>query len=115
MTPISRASVRSVRRQRGVVLFVALIAMVILSMAGVALVRTVDSSMGVAGNLAFRNISMAPVNHGIEESIKMIFKTKPSPAAPFSAHVPGRTTLHGCRPANPRMASRRSSPATISR
>ena len=90
MTPISRASFRSMRRQRGVVLFVALIAMVILSLAGVALVRTVDSSMGVAGNLAFRNISMAPVNHGIEESIKMIFKDKPSPAAPFTANVPGQ-------------------------
>ena len=45
MTMIPRVSFGSMRRQRGVVLFVALIAMVILSLAGVALVRTVDSSL----------------------------------------------------------------------
>ena len=41
------------RRERGVVLFVALIAMVVMSLAGVALIRAVDTSGSVAGNLAF--------------------------------------------------------------
>ena len=41
--------------------------MVILSLAGVALVRSVDSSTAVAGNLAFRQASIAPVNQAIEE------------------------------------------------
>ncbi|MEO8508333.1 MAG: hypothetical protein ABI593_11945, partial [Betaproteobacteria bacterium] len=57
------------RTQGGVVLFVALIAMVILSLAGVALVRAIDSSTGVAGNLAFRQSSIAPVNLAIEKAV----------------------------------------------
>jgi len=68
------------QRQRGVVLFVALIAMVILSLAGLALMRAVDESTGVAGNLAFRHSSMNPVNQSIEEAIKMIFKAKTLPS-----------------------------------
>ncbi len=57
-------------------LFVALIAMVILSLAGVALVRSVDSSTAVAGNIAFRQASIAPVNFAIEQAIDALFKTK---------------------------------------
>ncbi len=60
--------------QRGVVLFVALIAMVILSLAGIALVRSVDTSTSVAGNLAFRQASIAPVNLAIEQAVQDIFK-----------------------------------------
>jgi len=66
----------SPRAQRGVVLFVALIAMVILALAGVALMRAVDTTAGVAGNLAFRNASFPPVNEAIEESINAVFKAK---------------------------------------
>jgi hypothetical protein len=65
--------------QRGVVLFVSLIAMVILALAGVALVRAIDSSTGVAGNLAFRQSSIAPVNFAIEEAVDAIFKSKTIP------------------------------------
>ena len=67
---------RGPRSQAGVVLFVALIAMVILSLAGVALVRSVDSSTAVAGNLAFRQASIAPVNQAIEEAVDALFKTR---------------------------------------
>ncbi|MCC7326110.1 MAG: hypothetical protein IT521_04830 [Burkholderiales bacterium] len=68
---------RSSRRsQRGVVLFVALIGMVILSLASVALIRAIDSSSGVAGNLAFRQASIAPVNQAIEKAVDAIFKSK---------------------------------------
>ena len=69
---------RGPRSEAGVVLFVALIAMVILSLAGVALVRSVDSSTAVAGNLAFRQASIAPVNQAIEEAANALFK-KPTP------------------------------------
>lgn len=65
------------KRQRGVVLFVALIAMLLLSLAGIALVRSVDTSLGVAGNLGFRTASIAPVNRAIEESIQDVFKNVP--------------------------------------
>lgn len=63
-------------RQQGVVLFVALVAMVVLSLAGVALVRSVDSSTAVAGNIAFRQGSIAPVNQAIEQAIDALFKSK---------------------------------------
>jgi hypothetical protein len=63
------------RRQRGVVLFVALIAMLLLSLAGIALVRSVETSLGVAGNLGFRHTSIAPVNQAIEQAIEDVFKT----------------------------------------
>jgi len=67
------------QRQRGVVLFVALIAMVILSLAGVALVRSVDTSTGVAGNIAFRQASIAAVNDAIENAVNAVFKAKTIP------------------------------------
>jgi len=62
----ARAGVRV--RQRGVVLFVALIAMVVLSLAGVALIRATDAGSSVAGNLAFRQSSMALINVAIERA-----------------------------------------------
>jgi hypothetical protein len=79
---------RSPASQGGVVLFVALIAMVILSLAGVALVRSVDSSTAVAGNLAFRQASIAPVNQAIEQAVDALFKSKliVSPVANDLAH-----------------------------
>lgn len=76
MTPFAHPQHCMQRKQQGVVLFVALIAMVILSLAGVALMRSVQTSTGVAGNLAFRQASIAPVNEAIEQTIQMIFKAK---------------------------------------
>jgi hypothetical protein len=62
--------------QRGVVLFVALIAMVVLSLAGVALIRAVDTTGSVAGNLAFRQASVAPVNLAMEIAVDALFISK---------------------------------------
>jgi type IV pilus assembly protein PilX len=42
------------KRQQGLVLFIALIALVAMSLAAAALIRSVDSSVLVAGNLAFK-------------------------------------------------------------
>ena len=61
-------TIRMAGRERGVVLFVALVAMVVLSLAGVALIRTLDTSTSVAGNLAFRQASIAPINNAVERS-----------------------------------------------
>ncbi len=61
-------------KQRGVVLFVALIVMVALSLAGVALVRSVESTTMVAGNLTFRQsavpVSMAAVEQAIVDIVE---------------------------------------------
>jgi type IV pilus assembly protein PilX len=63
------------RQQRGVALFVALISMVVLSLAGIALVRSVDSTSSVATNISFRQGSIGPVNYEIEKAIFKLFKS----------------------------------------
>ncbi len=72
MRPAGR-TYRVAGRERGVVLFVALVAMVVLSLAGVALIRTLDTSTSVAGNLAFRQASIAPINNAVERSADALF------------------------------------------
>ena len=72
-----RSCERGARRQRGVVLFIALIAMVVMSLAGVALMRAVDTTGSVAGNLAFREASIAPVNYAIEIAADALFGANP--------------------------------------
>jgi len=58
---------RSPRRaQKGVVLFIALIVLVAMSLAGVALIRSVDTGQVIAGNLAFRQAAMHVGDNGIE-------------------------------------------------
>lgn len=58
---------RTLRRaQQGVVLFIALIVLVAMSLAGVALLRGVDTGTIIAGNLAFRQTSMHVADLGVE-------------------------------------------------
>lgn len=52
--------------QRGVVLFIALIILVAMSLAGIALMRGVDTGTVVAGNLAFRQNTMFVGDLGVE-------------------------------------------------
>lgn len=55
--------------QRGVVLFIALIALVVMSLAAVALVRSVDTSTLVAGNLAFKQAATSSADAALEAAI----------------------------------------------
>lgn len=54
------------RSQQGVVLFIALIVLVAMSLAGVALIRSVDTGQVIAGNIAFRQSAMHVSDSGIE-------------------------------------------------
>jgi Tfp pilus assembly protein PilX len=54
------------RQQQGVVLFLALIALVVLTFAGMALLRTVDTGGIIAGNLAFRQAGVMATDSGVE-------------------------------------------------
>lgn len=56
-------------KQHGVVLFLALIALVAMSLAAVALIRSVDTSTLIAGNLAFRQAATTSADSGIEAAI----------------------------------------------
>ena len=54
------------RRERGAILFIALIVLVAMSLAGIALMRSVDTNVLIAGNLAFRQGATAGGDWGIE-------------------------------------------------
>ena len=63
-----RAPVRMALRQaqQGVVLFIALIVLVAMTMAGIAVMRSVDTNVLIAGNLAFRNAALSAADAGLE-------------------------------------------------
>lgn len=56
-------------KQRGVVLFFTLIALVVMSLAAVALIRSVDTSTMIAGNMAFKQAGTSSGDAGIEAAI----------------------------------------------
>jgi len=61
-----RGSAIRLGRQQGVALLVAMIALVVMALAGVALLRSVDTNALVAGNLAFRQAASNSGDSGIE-------------------------------------------------
>ena len=56
------------KAQRGVILFVALIVLVAMTLTGIALIRSVDTNVLVAGNLAFRQGATAAADWGVESA-----------------------------------------------
>ena len=54
------------RAQRGVVLFIALIVLVAMTLAGVAIMRSADTNSLIAGNLAFKSASASAGDAAIE-------------------------------------------------
>ncbi|HPV44209.1 MAG TPA: hypothetical protein PK056_01755 [Methylotenera sp.] len=60
------------KRQQGLVLFIALIALVAMSLAAAALVRSVDSGVLVAGNLAFKQSAVMSAESGVADAYKYI-------------------------------------------
>jgi len=56
------------RRQRGVVLFIALIMLVAMTLAGIAMVRSVDTTLGIAGNLAFRQTTLQSGDQAVQSA-----------------------------------------------
>lgn len=58
--------------QRGIVLFTVLIALVVLSLASVALMRSIDTGTVIAGNLAFRQAATQAGDAGTESALAWI-------------------------------------------
>lgn len=56
-------------KQQGLVLFIAMIALVVMSLAAVALIRSVDTNTKIAGNLAFKQSALTSANRGVESAI----------------------------------------------
>jgi len=67
----------AVRSERGTILFVALIVLVAMSLAGIALMRSVDTNVLIAGNLAFRQGATAGGDWGVESARAWITANPP--------------------------------------
>src|SRR5204862_7054670 len=72
--PRTRCSPMGNSREHGVVLFIALIVMVAMSLAAIALMRSVHTTSAVIGNLSIRPASILPANYGIEEAAAGLFR-----------------------------------------
>ena len=70
---MKRLHTSAIRRQQGVVLFIALIVMVAMSLAAIALIRSVDTTNLLVGNLAFRQSSILPANLAVEHAAAALF------------------------------------------
>lgn len=73
---------RSPQRQSGIVLMVALIMLVAMSLAGVALMRSVETAVMVAGNFAFKEAAVQSTDLGVQAAATWVGTTnKNSPAS----------------------------------
>lgn len=77
MKPLSKsfAGIRAMQ-QRGVVLFFTLVALLGMSLAAVALIRSVDTSTLIAGNLAFKQSATSSADAGIEAAVGWLAATE---------------------------------------
>jgi type IV pilus assembly protein PilX len=73
VTPLRLRGYRNASRQRGIVVFVALIAVVLLSLAAVGLMRSVHTNTLVVGNIAFRQAAQAMSSAAVERAIFDMF------------------------------------------
>ena len=63
------------QHQQGIVLFIALIALVVMSLAAAALIRTVDTNTTIAGNLSFRQSALISSSRGAETALQWLKNT----------------------------------------
>lgn len=73
------------RRQRGVVMFIALITLVVLTLTGLALMRTVDSGVLVAGNMAMKSSALRSGDAGIQAAANWLYITNANTPATLAA------------------------------
>jgi Tfp pilus assembly protein PilX len=59
-------------RQGGAILFIALIVLVAMTLAGIAMMRSVDTSLGIAGNMAFRQSSLQGADKGVQAAVNWL-------------------------------------------
>lgn len=78
MNAASRSTINPAlrKKQRGLVLFFALIALLVLSLAAAALIRSVDTSTIIAGNLAFKQSALSSGDSGVEAAMTWLNNTQ---------------------------------------
>lgn len=85
---------QTIDQQRGVVLFFALMALMVMSIAAVALIRSVDTNNLLSGNIVFRQSATLASNVGIEGVTEAISKS--IPVANIVLHQPGLGYYANC-------------------
>lgn len=65
-------------RQRGVVLFIALIVLVAMTLAGIAVMRSVGTNVLISGNIAFKQAATSVADYGVEKARDWIQKALPT-------------------------------------
>lgn len=83
-----RASPPLASRQRGASLFIALVTLVIITLAGIALMRSVDTGVLVAANVSFKEVTHALTSVGIEQANNYLAATVVSTASPGNQNLP---------------------------
>ncbi|MDQ0611435.1 type IV pilus assembly protein PilX [Variovorax sp. W1I1] len=63
---------RAAKSQRGVIVFIALIALLVLSLAAAALLRSTDTAGVISGNVAFKNATTAAADTGAERAFNAL-------------------------------------------
>jgi len=100
------------RRQRGVILMIALIVLVVMTLAALALLRSVDTATLVAGNVAFQQSATMSGDAGIEAAVAELIASSASTATPSAPYdldgvsyagnaVPGATAGYLANGLNP--------------
>ncbi len=81
--------------QGGLVLFIALIVLVAMTLAGIALMRSVDTALVVAGNMAFKQSAISVADRGTQEAAAWLVANSSgqnlhndNPGAGYSASIP---------------------------
>jgi len=86
-------------KQRGIVLFFALVALLVLSLAAAALIRSVDTSTIIAGNLAFKQAATSSGDTGVDAAMGWLAATQAAnntvnvladPTHSFNQDAPGQ-------------------------
>jgi len=76
-TPNTERGTRNMRkRQRGTVLFIALIVLVAMTLAGIAIMRSVDTATLIAGNLAFKQGTIQAADNGVEQGYQWLLANR---------------------------------------
>ncbi|TMW74176.1 pilus assembly protein PilX [Thauera sp. UPWRP] len=85
-------------RQGGTALFIALIMLVAMSIAAVSLVRSVDTTVTIAGNLAFQQAALQAADYGIEEAAKELATRSKESEWSLPAYDENESTIANYRP-----------------
>src|SRR5437879_13137562 len=80
MKRYAQSSLPRRRRQRGVTLFIALIVLVAMTMAAVAMMRSVDTATVVAGDIGFRQSAVNAADQGVQAAYAWLGGTVTTPA-----------------------------------